>query len=277
MPQPDPRILADALVARIEAAMDLFCAQGACLTDNLADGHPTAVDYALYYYRRRKFIQWADEKTKGKAPQDAVRIPESRRNALDYYKNISICHFIPPAFTAMAILEKDAFQFSAADLHDTYRRLQELFAEEFNPDPDHPPAYIVRKTVKAFIDNAILALNESGKTHRELRLSTRAIGDGVANEIIVDEGTLEFFNSDNYLGNITLTGGHISTTGGTRPWRTVGEGDTIRYTAKNDAVYATVLGWPGQTVTLKTPKSSGATTVSPRKTRRSASMVASER
>jgi glycerol-3-phosphate O-acyltransferase len=59
-------------------------------------------------------------------------------------------------FTALAILEKDAFQFSATDLHDTYRRLQDLFCEEFNPDPDHPPAYIVRKTVKAFIDNAIL-------------------------------------------------------------------------------------------------------------------------
>ena len=141
---------------RVNAAMDLFCAQGACLSDNLADGHPTAVDFALLYYRRRKFIQWDDEKGKEPAPPDAIRIPENRRNALDYYKNISICNFIPSAFTAMAILEKDAFQFSAADLHDTYRRLQDLFAEEFNPDPEHPPAYIVRKTVKVFIDNAIL-------------------------------------------------------------------------------------------------------------------------
>jgi glycerol-3-phosphate O-acyltransferase len=141
---------------RIEAAMDLFCTQGVCLTDNLADGHPNAVDSVLFHYRRRKFIQWVDEQDKGQTRQEALRVPENRRNALDYYKNISICNFIPPAFTAMAILEKDAFQFSAADLHDTYRRLQELFAEEFNPDPDHPPAYIVRKTVKAFIDNAIL-------------------------------------------------------------------------------------------------------------------------
>jgi glycerol-3-phosphate O-acyltransferase len=146
----------DELVFRIEAAMELFCAQGACLTDNLADSHSTAVDSVLFHYQRRKFVQWVDSNVKGQVRQDAFRIPENRRHALDYYKNISICNFIPTAFTALAILEKDAFQFSAADLHNTYRRLQDLFSEEFNPNPEHPPAFIVRKTVKAFIDNAIL-------------------------------------------------------------------------------------------------------------------------
>ncbi|MBC2744119.1 MAG: 1-acyl-sn-glycerol-3-phosphate acyltransferase, partial [Desulfosarcina sp.] len=144
------------LTFRIEASMNLFYAQGSCMADTLAHDHLSAVESTLYYYRGRKFIQWVDAKTKGEVRQDACRIVENRRNALDYYKNISISHFVPPAFTAMAILEKDAFQFSAADLHDTYRRLQDLFSEEFNPDPIHPPAYIVRKTVKAFIDNAIL-------------------------------------------------------------------------------------------------------------------------
>ena len=144
------------LTFRIEASMNLFCAQGACLTDTLASGHPSAVDMALFYYRRRKIIQWVDATGKGQVHQDAWRILENRRNALDYYKNISVSHFVASAFTALAILEKDAFQFSAANLHDTYRRLQDLFCEEFNPDPRHPPAYIVRKTVKAFIDNAIL-------------------------------------------------------------------------------------------------------------------------
>ena len=144
------------LTFRIEASMNLFCAQGACLTDALADGHRSAVDSALYHYRGRKFIQWVDAQVKGQVRQEACRILENRRNALDYYKNISICHFVPSAFTSLAILAKDAFQFSATDLHDTYRHLQDLFGEEFNPDPIHPPAYIVRKTVKAFIDNAII-------------------------------------------------------------------------------------------------------------------------
>jgi glycerol-3-phosphate O-acyltransferase len=141
---------------RIASSMSLLWAQGACLADVLADNHPSAVDSAFNHYRGRKFIQWIDSQTPGQGRQDAWRVVENRRNALDYYKNISMCHFVPAAFTALAILEKDAFQFSATDLHDTYRHLQDLFIEEFNPDPIHPPAYIVRKTVKAFIDNAIL-------------------------------------------------------------------------------------------------------------------------
>ncbi|PID40443.1 MAG: hypothetical protein CR984_03175 [Proteobacteria bacterium] len=142
---------------RVNAAMDLFCGLEACLTEILADNPRAAVENALYYYRGRKIIQWRDVDKNGRFSQeDTYRILGSRRNALDYYKNISICHFVPAAFTALAILAKDAFQFSATDLHDTYRDLQELFAQEFNIDPVHPPAYIVRKTVKAFIDNAIL-------------------------------------------------------------------------------------------------------------------------
>ena len=142
---------------RIEASMNLFGSQGTCLADTLADEHPSAVKNALYHYLGRKFIQRIDDtQANGQFRQKAYRVVENRRNALDYYKNICICHFVPPAFTALAILEKDAFQFSAADLHNTFRRLQDLFCEEFNPDPNHPPAYIVRKTVKAFIDNAIL-------------------------------------------------------------------------------------------------------------------------
>jgi nitrogen fixation negative regulator NifL len=41
----------------------------------------------------------------------------------------------------------------------------------------------LRSMFKHLIDNAILALNETGKTHRELRLSTRAIGDGIEVEV----------------------------------------------------------------------------------------------
>ena len=144
------------LMFRIKASMDLFCSQGACLSDAMAEDYMASVNAVLYYYQGRKFIYQVDDQSNRQAFPPAYRIVENRRNALDYYKNISICHFVPPAFTAMAILEKDAFQFSAADLHDTYRQIEHLFSEEFNPDASHPPAYVVRKTVKAFIDSAIL-------------------------------------------------------------------------------------------------------------------------
>jgi glycerol-3-phosphate O-acyltransferase len=146
---------------RVTAIMNLIYAQKSALSESLSDGHAVTVENTLSYYRRRKIIQQTDAKSKGRDFKDGCRIPDKNRSALDYYKNITISVFIPSAFTALAILEKDAFQFSATDLHDTYRRLQELFSEEFNPDPEHPPAFIVRKTVKAFIDNAILVPHQT--------------------------------------------------------------------------------------------------------------------
>jgi alpha-L-fucosidase len=41
---------------------------------------------------------------------------------------------------------------------------------------------------------------------------------------------------------------------GTHPWRKTGEGDSIRYTAKDDAVYAIALKWPGRELSLETPQ-----------------------
>jgi len=145
---------------RITAAMDLFCSQNECLAEPLCGDALTTIDSVLYYYWKRKFIQWGQVNGRTEEKRK-FRIVESRRSALDYYKNLSICHFVPPAFTAMAILEKDAFQFSATELHTTYCQLQRLFSEEFTSDPHHPPAFIVRKTIKTFIDNSILVPHPS--------------------------------------------------------------------------------------------------------------------
>ncbi len=49
----------------------------------------------------------------------------------------------------------------------------------------------LRSMFKYLIDNAILALNETGKTHRELRLSTRTISDGVEVEVQDNGGGIE--------------------------------------------------------------------------------------
>jgi alpha-L-fucosidase len=47
---------------------------------------------------------------------------------------------------------------------------------------------------------------------------------------------------------------------GTSPWKAYSEGETIRYTAKGDAVYAISLKWPGPELILETPKASGTPT-----------------
>jgi len=48
---------------------------------------------------------------------------------------------------------------------------------------------------------------------------------------------------------------------GTRPWRVVSEGDHIKYTSKDDCVYAICLKWPGETLFLEEPKSTKKTRV----------------
>lgn len=91
-------------------------------------------------------------------PPDLVQynLPAERRLQLEYYKNNCIAFFIPAAITALAILEKEAFQFSAMDLHDRYRYFQDFFKYEFAFDVQKPTEVIVRKTIKYFIDDAIL-------------------------------------------------------------------------------------------------------------------------
>jgi glycerol-3-phosphate O-acyltransferase len=63
---------------------------------------------------------------------------------------------VPAAFTALAILEKDAFQFSASDLQKVYLFLQDFFKYEFAFDVDKAPDHYLRKTIKSFIDDAII-------------------------------------------------------------------------------------------------------------------------
>lgn len=41
---------------------------------------------------------------------------------------------------------------------------------------------------------------------------------------------------------------------GTRPWRVAAEGELVRYTSKDGAVYAICLDWPGKELTLAEPK-----------------------
>lgn len=49
---------------------------------------------------------------------------------------------------------------------------------------------------------------------------------------------------------------------GTRPWRVHKDGDSVRYTAKNGAVYAICLKWPGPLLVLDAPKATAQTTAS---------------
>jgi glycerol-3-phosphate O-acyltransferase len=141
---------------RIDTYMAYLTSQQAGLSDSLANDPHGAFAKVTQNYIQRKFIASVGKDYQAGGIEIRYRINSNKRLALEYYKNSCIVFFIPAVFTALSILEKKAFQFSSTDLHNSYNFLQELFANEFTKDPDQPPAYLVRKNLKAFINDGIL-------------------------------------------------------------------------------------------------------------------------
>jgi len=144
------------LMAVVEIYTNHLYAVGAKLADTLILDHRRAVIHALESYAQRKILEFT-----GVDPQDpdhpsGYLLKETKRPFLEYYKNTCVAFFIPAAFTALAILQKDAFQFPASDLHTAYEFLQDLFQYEFVFDSDAPAEHHLRSVLKEFIEDAVL-------------------------------------------------------------------------------------------------------------------------
>lgn len=158
---PSQRFSGKEIFAILDTYLKLLFSQKAKLTDTLLLDHQHACEQALESYLQRKIIELPDGE-KGMPTEIAqYRIPPAKRLQLEYYKNNCIAYFVPAAYTALAILNKDAFQFSSTDLHDRYDFLKNFFKYEFAFNTDRTAASQVRKTLKAFIDDAILMPHRS--------------------------------------------------------------------------------------------------------------------
>ncbi|MDL1980845.1 MAG: 1-acyl-sn-glycerol-3-phosphate acyltransferase [Deltaproteobacteria bacterium] len=145
------------LISEMEIYMTYLFSKNAKMADTLVLDQARAFERALEHYTHRKFIEKIPKKDKKSQSSDVIfKVNESKRPVLEYYKNNCISFFIPAAFTALAILEKDAFQFSTSDIVSGYTFLQEFFKNEFSYDVDKTQDYFVRKNIKIFIDDAIL-------------------------------------------------------------------------------------------------------------------------
>jgi glycerol-3-phosphate O-acyltransferase len=89
------------------------------------------------------------------SPPDYL-LKDSKRPHLEYYKNTCVAFFVPAAFTALAILQEDAFQLSASGLHTRYEFLQDLFRNEFVFDADTPAEQHLRAALNRFVEEAAL-------------------------------------------------------------------------------------------------------------------------
>jgi len=141
----------------VDTYMTFLLNQGANLSDTLIIDRNSAFLHVLETFVQNKILEKSTtELTTASESNPLFKISDQRRPALEYYKNNSVFCFIPGAFTAMAILYADAFQFSAGELHKSYEFLQDLFANEFVFENELPVEHKVRKTLKSFIDDAIL-------------------------------------------------------------------------------------------------------------------------
>jgi glycerol-3-phosphate O-acyltransferase len=144
------------LKTHLDDYLALLAFQKARLADTLFHNPEVAFDYVFEAYRQRKLIEPLDKDSEGSLSNGRYQVNPARRPLLDYYKNNCIGFFVPCAFTALEILNREAFQFSSGDLHAGYDTLQDLFQNEFTYEHDLPTDFKVRKNIKAFIDDALL-------------------------------------------------------------------------------------------------------------------------
>ncbi|MEA3437293.1 MAG: 1-acyl-sn-glycerol-3-phosphate acyltransferase, partial [Thermodesulfobacteriota bacterium] len=151
----------EALKMNVETYIKYLNAHDARLSDALIQYHGHAVMKTLDAYVQSKFIELIPKDKNSRYSETKYIINENKRPGLEYHKNNCISFFIPAAFTAIEILKMDAFQFSASDLHSGYAFLQEFFKNEFAYDINLTPEYFVRKSIKAFIDDAMLVPHQT--------------------------------------------------------------------------------------------------------------------
>jgi glycerol-3-phosphate O-acyltransferase len=147
------------LLGIIKIYLKYLTLQNAKLADTLVFDRQRAIEQVIDSYCQRKFIERIEREKKEAKEVDAeahFSINEDRRLHLEYYKNNCIAFFIPAAYTAMAILQKASFRFSAPQLQDGYSFWQSFFKYEFAYDIDSRPGFNVRKTIKIFIDVGIV-------------------------------------------------------------------------------------------------------------------------
>jgi glycerol-3-phosphate O-acyltransferase len=144
------------LMAVVEVYANHLDAAGVKLADTLVLDHRRAIAHALQSYVQRKILESLPPDPWGADEPTGFILKEPKRPFLDFYKNSCVAFFVPAAFTALAILQKDAFQFSAADLHTDVEFLQDLFQFEFVYDSNVSSEQQLRESLNRFFEEAML-------------------------------------------------------------------------------------------------------------------------
>lgn len=148
-----------ALGERVDIYLNYLLSQGTELADTLMLDRRHAIDFVLNDFLRQK---WVRRRYRGDADAHTMtearyRVRSGRRQMLEYYKNGCLPVLLPAAVTALAILARDAFQFTAEQLLPLMEGIEAHLGDEFPPDLEHSLTWRLRKTLKAFMGEAILS------------------------------------------------------------------------------------------------------------------------
>ncbi|MDJ0781281.1 MAG: 1-acyl-sn-glycerol-3-phosphate acyltransferase [Desulfosarcinaceae bacterium] len=148
----------DALHEQVDVYLNYLFSQGVELADTLMLDRRHAIGFVLDDFLRQK---WVRRRYRGEADARTMtearyRVRSGRRQMLEYYKNGCLPVLLPAAVTALAVLVRDTFQFTAEDLPPVMTDIEVRLSDEFPPDVDRSPNWRLRKTLKAFMDEAIM-------------------------------------------------------------------------------------------------------------------------
>jgi glycerol-3-phosphate O-acyltransferase len=144
------------LISRANTYMNLLIFMEAELSDTLRIDPDNTLNSVINDFMARDFIELADEDDKDITENTIFIVKDNKRAVLDYYKNSVISFFIRYAYTAVAILEVDQFQFSSSDLIIRYKFLEKLFLEEFFFDEAITCEENISTCIKGFLNEGIL-------------------------------------------------------------------------------------------------------------------------
>ena len=149
------------MIARVNTYMNMLNFMKAEVSDALLVDPDNALNAVINDFILRNFIELADEDDKDITENTIFIVKDNKRAILDYYKNSVISFFVHFAYTAVAILETDRFQFSSSDLVSRYKFLEKIFTDEFFFDEETTYEENISTCIKWFVSDGILVPDSS--------------------------------------------------------------------------------------------------------------------
>ncbi len=154
------RLEREEIGARVEIHLAYLEEEGVPLTETLLSDPRRAVSEALTDYVNRRILEARGSATE-RGEAEGYLLRPARRGQLEYYKNTCVHAFLPAAYTALAVLVQDAFQFTTPALPPETAFLRDLFQLEFVGDPGLPDEELVGRSLAFFVRQAALVPHPS--------------------------------------------------------------------------------------------------------------------